>query len=419
VPNSSAGSEPARENPKGIKLRYVARQPIFDRDEKVFGYELLFRDDMENVFHGGDPDVASRSTLDSSLLVGLDVLCDGRRAFLNCTRDTLIGGLITLLPSHSTVVEILETVPVDDEVVTACQRLKEAGYLIALDDFVSDDPREPLAEIADILKVDFKLTTLEQRAALVKKHGPWRCRMLAEKVESHTDFAAAREQGFVYFQGYFLRRPEMMTTHDVPANAVNYVRMLQAVSGNDLDLPGLEKLIKTETSICYRLLRYMNSARFGFQSEIHSVRHALAILGDREVRRWVRLIATVGAGQDKTSDLVLCALVRARFGELLSPLAPHGESDLFLLGLLSMLDVMLEMPMSEILEKIPLDSETKAVLRGEPGLLRPLYQLVLAHESGEWEAACAICDSLHLDSDIVAASYWQAQQWARDVSSGA
>jgi len=419
VPNSSAGSEPARENPKGIKLRYVARQPIFDRDEKVFGYELLFRDDMENVFHGGDPDVASRSTLDSSLLVGLDVLCDGRRAFLNCTRDTLIGGLITLLPSHSTVVEILETVPVDDEVVTACQRLKEAGYLIALDDFVSDDPREPLAEIADILKVDFKLTTLEQRAALVKKHGPWRCRMLAEKVESHTDFAAAREQGFVYFQGYFLRRPEMMTTHDVPANAVNYVRMLQAVSGTDLDLPGLEKLIKTETSICYRLLRYMNSARFGFQSEIHSVRHALAILGDREVRRWVRLIATVGAGQDKTSDLVLCALVRARFGELLSPLAPHGESDLFLLGLLSMLDVMLEMPMSEILEKIPLDSETKAVLRGEPGLLRPLYQLVLAHESGEWEAACAICDSLHLDSDIVAASYWQAQQWARDVSSGA
>ncbi|MGO9168927.1 MAG: hypothetical protein ACLP56_18825, partial [Candidatus Sulfotelmatobacter sp.] len=112
MPNSSA-SAPAREGPKGIKLRYVARQPIFDRDEKVFGYELLFRDDMENVFHDVDPDIASRSTLDSSLLVGLDVLCDGRRAFLNCTRETLIGGLVTLLPSHSTVVEILETVPVD------------------------------------------------------------------------------------------------------------------------------------------------------------------------------------------------------------------------------------------------------------------------------------------------------------------
>lgn len=384
----------------------------------MFGYELLFRDDMENLFHGGDLDAASRSTLDSSLLVGLDVLCDGRRAFLNCTRDTLISGLVALLPSHSTVVEILETVPVDDEVVNACQRLKEAGYLIALDDYVSDDPREPLAEMADILKVDLRLTTLEQRAALVKKHGPWRCRMLAEKVENHSEFIAALDQGFVYFQGYYLRRPELMATHDVPANRIHYLRMLQAVSPPELDLPGLEKLIKTETSICYRLLRYMNSARFGFRNEIHSVRHALSILGDREVRRWVRLIATVGAGQDKTSDLVLCALVRARFGELLSPLTRHGESDLFLLGLLSMLDVMLEMPMSEILEKIPLDAETKAVLRGEPSLLRPVYQLVLAHESGEWDAARPICDALRLEADNVASLYWQAQQWAREVSGG-
>jgi EAL and modified HD-GYP domain-containing signal transduction protein len=419
VPTVSAAPARPNDDPKAVKLRYVARQPIFDRDQKVFGYELLFRDDMENAFHSRDADAASRSTLDSSLLVGLDVLCDGRRAFLNCTRETLIGGMVTLLPSHSTVVEVLESVPVDPEVVNACQRLKESGYLIALDDYISNDPREPLAEIADILKVDVKLTTLEQRAALIKKHGPWRCRMLAEKVENRAEFEAARDQGFVYFQGYFLRRPEMMTTHDVPANAVNYIRMLQAVSGPSLDVPELEKLIKTEASICYRLLRYMNSARFGFKSEIHSVRHALAILGDREVRRWVRLIATVGAGQNKTSDLVLCALVRARFGELLTPLTRPGDSDLFLLGLLSMLDVMLETPMSEILEKIPLDAETKAVLRGEPSLLRPIYQLMLAHESGEWAAARAICAGLHIDPDAVASSYWQAEQWAREVSSGA
>ena len=419
VPNSSPGTAPARDERRSVKLRYVARQPIFDRDQKVFGYELLFRDDMENVFHAGDADLASRSTLDSSLLVGLDVLCDGRRAFLNCTRDTLIRGLITLLPSHSTVVEILETVPPDAEVVKACQQLKEAGYLIALDDYVANDPREPLAEIADILKVDLKLTTPEQRAALVKQYGPWRCRMLAEKVENHQDFVAARDQGFVYFQGYFLRRPEMVATHDVPANRINYVRMLQAVSKAGTGCAGLEKLIKTEAAICYRLLRYMNSARFGFRSEIHSVRHALAILGDQEVRRWVRLIAIVGAGQEKTSDLVLSALVRARFGELLAPQISHGESDLFLLGLLSMLDVMLAMPMSEILEKIPLDSETKSVLLGKPSVLRPIYQLMLAHESGEWQAVEALATDLHLEPDACAAFYWQAQQWAREVSSGA
>jgi c-di-GMP-related signal transduction protein len=399
-------------------FRFVARQPIFDREEKVFGYELLFRNGLENSFTASDSDAASRATLDSSLLMGLDVLCDGKRAFLNCTKDTLIKGLVTLMPSQSTVVEILEQVPPDPDVMAACQRLKEAGYLIALDDYVVNDPREPLADMADILKVDLKLTTSEGRAALIKRYGPWRCRMLAEKVETQKEFAAVREQGFVYFQGYFFRKPELLTARDVPANRISYLRMLQAVSLPELDLPAIEKLIKGETSICYRLLRYLNSPMFGFKSEIHSVRHALSIMGEREVRRWVRLVAAVGAGQDKTSDLVLSALVRARFGELLTPQVPHGESDLFLLGLLSLIDAMLEMPMTEVLEKLPLDRETKAVLTGQTSLLRPVYQLMLAHESGEWEAATQVAESLHLDTEEVAGLYWQAQQWAKEISTG-
>jgi EAL and modified HD-GYP domain-containing signal transduction protein len=396
-------------------LRYVARQPIFDREEKVFGYELLFRDGLENAFTG-DNDEASRATLDRSLLMGLDVLCDGRRAFVNCTRDTLIKGLVTLLPSTITVVEILESVPSDPDVIAACQSLKDAGYLIALDDYVADDPREALAEIADIIKVEMQLTTEEQRLALIKRFGPTRCRLLAEKIETHAEFVRARDQGFVYFQGYFFRRPEMMNTHDMPANRMNYLRMLQEVSRPDLDSGALEKLIKAEASVCYRLLRYLNSAIFGFKSEIHSVRHALSMLGERDVRRWVRLVAAVGAGQETTSDLVLSALVRARFGELLSARVPHGDSDLFLLGLLSLIDAMLEMPMEEVLEKLPLDHETKAVLLGQPSLLRPVYQLMLARESGEWAASAELSRSLHLDADDVAGFYWQAQQWAREVS---
>jgi EAL and modified HD-GYP domain-containing signal transduction protein len=396
-------------------LRYVARQPIFDREEKVFGYELLFRDGLENAFTG-DNDEASRATLDRSLLMGLDVLCDGRRAFVNCTRDTLIKGLVTLLPSTITVVEILESVPSDPDVLAACQSLKDAGYLIALDDYVADDPREALAEIADIIKVEMQLTTEEQRLALIKRFGPTRCRLLAEKIETHAEFVRARDQGFVYFQGYFFRRPEMMNTHDMPANRMNYLRMLQEVSRPDLDSGALEKLIKAEASVCYRLLRYLNSAIFGFKSEIHSVRHALSMLGERDVRRWVRLVAAVGAGQETTSDLVLSALVRARFGELLSPRVRHGDSDLFLLGLLSLIDAMLEMPMEEVLEKLPLDHETKAVLLGQPSLLRPVYQLMLARESGEWVASADLSRSLHLDNDDVAGFYWQAQQWAREVS---
>ncbi len=396
-------------------LLYVARQPIFDRDEKVFGYELLFRNGLENSF-SGDTDEASRATLDRSLLMGLDILCDGRRAFVNCTKDTLIKGLVTLLPSTTTVVEILESVAPEPVVVEACLSLKEAGYMIALDDFIANDPREPLTQLADIIKVDMQLTTEEQRGDLVKRYGPWRSRMLAEKVETQRDFFTAREQGFVYFQGYFFRRPEMLNTRNMPANRLHYLRMLQEVSRPELDVKGLEKLIKAEASVCYRLLRYLNSSIFGFKSQIHSLRHALSMLGEREVRRWVRLVAAVGAGQDSTSDLVLSALVRGRFGELLAPQVKHGDSDLFLLGLLSLIDAMLEMRMAEILEKIPLDQETKAVLLGQPSPLRPVYRLMLAHESGEWEAVAQLCETLHLDPEPVAGYWWQAQQWAREVS---
>jgi len=382
----------------------------------VFGYELLFRDGLENCF-SGDLDQAARSTVDRSLLMGLDVLCDGRRAFVNCTRDTLIKGLITLLPSTSTVVEIMETVPADPDVIGACRVLKEQGYMLALDDFVANDARRALLPLADIVKVEMQLTTEQQRAELMREFGQ-SCRMLAEKIETQAEFVRACDQGFVYFQGYFFRRPEMLSTREMPANRINYLRMLQEVSRPELDLTALEKLIKSEASVCYRLLRYLNSAVFGFRKEIHSVKHALSLLGERDLRRWIRLVAAVGAGQDKTSDLVLSALVRGRFGELLAPHVKHGESDLFLMGLLSLIDAMLELPMESVLERIPLDHETKAVLLGRPSELRPVFRLMLAHESGEWTAAESLSKEMNLNAQDVAGYYWQAQEWARALSSG-
>lgn len=398
--------------------RFVARQPILTKDETVFGYELLFRNGVENYFCPADPEAASRSTLDSSLLMGLDVLCDGRRAFINCTREMLLKDYIALLPSSQAVVEILESVEPDDLVMAACQRLKEAGYMIALDDFAVDDPREPLTEVADIIKVDVRATTAEERAAMVKRYGPWRRRMLAEKVETREEFLAAKKAGFVYFQGYFFRKPEIMKAHEIAGNQLNYVRMLQVVSKPDLDPREIENAIKGEASLCYRLLRYMNSAIFGFANEIHSVRHALSMLGEREVRRWVRLVVTLSAGQNRSSEIVLSALVRARFCELLSPKIQHGDSDLFLLGLLSLMDSILEIPMAEVLEKVPIDQETKAVLLGGGSRLRPLYQLMLAQESGDWQHSAELAKSLKLAEGDVAEIYFQAMQWARQVSSG-
>lgn len=397
---------------------FVARQPILTADEKVFGYELLFRDGIEDFFRSPDADAASRSTLNTSMLLGLDVLCDGRRAFVNCTRDILLKDYVTLLPSGQTVVEILETVPADDLVLAACRRLKEAGYMIALDDFVLNDPREALTDLADIIKVDLRVTAAADAAAMVERYGPWRCRLLAEKVETREEFAASKKAGFLYFQGYFFRRPEILTAHEIPANRLNYLRMLRAVSEPELDVRQIENLVKGEASLCYRLLRYLNSAAFGFAAEIHSVRHALSILGEREVRRWIRLVASLGAGQDRPSDLVLAALVRARFCELLSPKIQGGDSDLFLMGMLSLMDTILEIPMSQVLDNVPIDQECKAALLGASSRLRPFYQLMLAQESGEWTAVKELTTQLQLNEADVSAAHWQAMQWAHQVSAG-
>ncbi|HEV2732468.1 MAG TPA: HDOD domain-containing protein [Terriglobales bacterium] len=416
-PSSSAQAGGETKPPVSPHTRFVARQPILTKEEKVFGYELLFRDGVEDYFRATDPDAASRNTLDSSILLGLDVLCGGQRAFINCTREVLLKDYMTLLPPNQAVAEILESVPGDDLVKAACGRLKEAGFMIALDDFMPNDARESLTEFADIIKVDIRQVPVAEQAAMIKRYGPWRSRLLAEKVETRQEFLEARKAGFVYFQGYFFRRPELMMAQDIPANRINYLRMLQAVSKPELNPKEIENVIKSEASICYRLLRYLNSSVFGFHSEIHSVRHALSILGEREVRRWVRLIATLGAGQGKSSELVLSALVRARFCELLAGKVPHGSSDLFLMGLLSLMDAILEISMPEVLDNVPLDQETKAVLSGAASPLRPLYQLMLARESGEWQDTSHLTRSMRLSESEVAEVYWQAMQWARQVNS--
>jgi c-di-GMP-related signal transduction protein len=400
----------------GAGFSYVARQPILTVDEKVYGYELLFRDGIEDHFRETDADSASRRTLDTSLQMGLKLLCDSRRGFVNCTREILLKDYITLLPSTLAVAEVLESVPADDLVIAALKRLKQAGYLVALDDFGVNDPREPLAEFADIIKVDIQQTTPEHCAAMVTKYGSWLRHMLAEKVETREEFTATKKAGFSYFQGYFFRRPEVMQAKEIPASRVNYLRLLRAVSQPELNQREFESMIKQEVSICYRLLRYLNSAAFGIQSEVHSVRHALALLGEREVRRWVRLVATLAIGENRSSELVTAAMVRARFCELLAPRVPHGESDLFLMGMLSMVDAILEIPMTNVLESIPLDQETKSLLLGAPSKLRPLYDLMLARECGDWTITAECSRKLGLSESEVAEAFWQAMQWARQVT---
>jgi EAL and modified HD-GYP domain-containing signal transduction protein len=412
---------PAKEKPSASNSlalpgqRFVARQPIFDRVRNVFGYEILFRNGIQDFFNA-DPELAARSTLDSSLLYGINTLCDNRRAFVNCTRDVLFKDLITLLPPNQTVAEILETVEPEDRVIAACKRLKSFGYMIALDDFAPNDPRLPLCEFADIIKVDIRATRPEERAGMMRRFGS-KCRMLAEKLETPQEFHQARDMGFVYFQGYFFCRPEIVIGHEVPSSRLHYLRLLEMVSRTEIDMRELEKMLKQEASLSYRLLRYLNSPLFGFSLEIKSIRHAMAVLGEREMRRWVRLVVTVGAAEQTCSELVLMGLARARFCELLSSRL-QSDTDFFLLGLLSIMDAILEVSMDKLLEKLPVDHETKAVLLGQNSSLRPLYQLMLAQESGEWSQSSALAKQLKVPDEEVALTWWQALQWAQEATNG-
>ncbi len=396
--------------------RYAARQPILTMDERVFGYELLFRSGADNHFSCSDPSDATRSVIDMSSLLGLGILCDNTLAFINCTREILLSEFITLLPPENIVLEVLASVPPDDDVMLACSQLKRAGVKIALDDYTVGDPREPLAYFADFIKVDLRQTSLTDAGIIVAGHRAV-CKMVAMKVETRQDFQLAKKAGFQLAQGYFFRRPQMVRTWTGSSNRAIHLALLNAVLKPDLDLGEIEDLVKKDATLCFRLLRYLNSPMFGFRSEICSVRQALMILGENETRRWCRLAVTIEISHDRTSDLMLAALTRARFCELLGPRMADGNVDLFLLGLLSLMDAILEIPISAVVDALSVHQDIKLALNHKECRLTPLYNLMLAVEAGEWDIVSRLCEEMHLSEPLVSGTQWKAMEWAQQVSS--
>lgn len=397
---------------------FVARQPIFNEQERVFGYELLFRSGDDNFFHAADGDQASCQVIDHLLTVGQS-LTYGRNAFINCTRAFLINGYATLLPRTSTVVEVLENVEPDDEVLAACRRLKEAGYVIALDDVVSAENPTPFLDLADIIKVDFLQTATADRAALRRRFPPSSgVRMLAEKVETREHFDEAVKLGYEYFQGFFFCEPQLVQGRRIPFFKPHYLRILQAVIRPELDFKEVENLIHREVSLCYKLMHYVNSAAFGLRTEVRSVRHALALLGESEVRKLVLLITTLSLAADKPPELIITALTRARCCELLASILKQPRqqvSAFFLMGLFSVMDALLGQPMSEVLEQIALPHEVKTALLGGESALHSVYEIVMAYEQANWDILSRKAAGIGLDETPVPDAYFEAVDWARKV----
>jgi c-di-GMP-related signal transduction protein len=397
----------------------VARQPILGVDEQVFGYELSFQQSPQDQAVSENAQRETCAIVDTLNVIGLGVLCDERRAFIDCTHDMLLMEYFALLPS-GVVLEVQKSVPADAAVTAVCEQLKEAGYMMALDDFGPNDPRESLIQYADFIKVDIRKNSPEEVATLVARHGRNPCQLLAQSVDSRQDFGTAKNQGFTQFQGYFFRETRHLRARNIPANQATYLRLLQAISKSDLDLGEIEDLIKHEPSLCYRLLRYLNSPLLETHSPVLSIRHAFNLLGERELARWIRMACTLAMGHGKSSDLTLSSLVRARFCELIAQKIKHCESDLFLMGMLSLMDAMLEVPIGVVIERLPLDRDVKAqLLCGKTGNrtpLSPIYDLMLARESGDWESVTKLGKQLNLSLVHVAASYNDAMRWAHQLN---
>ena len=409
-----------RPAPAKTSTSCLARQPILNKDEKVIGYELFFRENAEDNRFTSDGDRATGSAIDTLNVVGLDAVCDGRLAFINCSYDMLLKEYFYLLSPEKVVVEIQEEVFCDDAVVSACQRFKHKGYKIALDNFVTGDAREPILPCADFIKVNIQKDSA-QNAVLAAKYAQPQCQMLAQKVETRVQSIAAIRDGYTLFQGYFFRRPERMKARHISANQASYLRLLQAISAPEVDLTSVEGLIKHDASLCYRLLRYLNSPLLGISSPVHSVRHAMDLLGERELIRWIRMATTLVMGQEKCSDLVLSSLVRARFCELIAPKIAPDKADLFLLGMLSLMDAILEVPMGFVLEGLAVDENIKAELMGvkagKTSQVALIHQLMLAQEAGEWEQVTVQAKKLNLSLAFVNKSYNDSISWAHKMTS--
>jgi EAL and modified HD-GYP domain-containing signal transduction protein len=370
-------------------LRFLGRQAILDSAMHLYGYELLFRSGTENVFCGDSED-ATNHIIDSCL--SMIACASPKNLFINCTREALVNRSVTLLPSRSVVLEILETVTPDAELVKACKKLKQSGFRLALDDFSPDETKRELVEMVDFIKVDYRISTPEMRRDIYGMCRKKKTVFVAEKVETQSEVDAARSEGNSLFQGYFHSRPEIIAEKQITASKLVYVQMLAALAKPSPDIMEVERILQLEPSLCYRLLRLANSALYGFRYRLSTIRSALIAVGDDAFRRLVTVVLA-GKIKDSAPDMdVRQALERAHFCESLAPALKEDPAELYMLGMLSMMDRMLNIPMTQLLGLVSLSAPMEEALLGSPHGLGRALELCRYHERGGDSV-----DALHRD----------------------
>lgn len=417
--NVGRDAQPVSEPPASDRgSAFVARQPILDKNQRVFAYEMLFRSSGSRTTSVVlDGDAATSEVLASSMFtIGIKEILGDKRGFFNFTREHLFTDYSGILDPRQIVIEVLETVIPDEDVIAACRRLKAGGFLLALDDFCPADLNNPLVSLADFIKVDFRLTEPAQQKALAAHFVPRGITMLAEKVETVREFEAGRRWGYSLFQGYYFARPEIIRGKRVPESKRLYHQLLCALNEPELDINKIEAAIKYDLSLTYKLLLFMNSAQFGFLSRVESVRQAIVLLGEKRLRTWVSLALVASMGADKPQELIVTGAFRAHFCERLGKEARINctSGSLFLLGLFSVMDAVMGMPMKEVLAGVHLDEEVLATLLGAAApdsRMSKLYTLVLAYETAAWQQVSSLSSELGIHDEEIPDMYKESMQW--------
>jgi EAL and modified HD-GYP domain-containing signal transduction protein len=398
---------------------FVARQPIFDTRKRVVAYELLFRNGPENWFPPNtDGDMASARVIsDAMITFDWKKLTSGKKAYVNVTRKILCDGLYAVLPPKQTVIELLESVHADTQTLAAVRSARAAGYQVALDDFVARPELAAFVPLANILKIDLLATSLHERQRIARSNRGKNTQLLAEKVETIEDFRHAERAGYTLFQGYFFERPELISRSDISPFKLTYVHFLKELQAEVLDFSRIEEVIKHDVSLSVKLLKFLNSAAFGWRSRVTSLHQALVLLGERQFRKWASLVAVVGMTHDRPSELAVVSLARARFAERLSNLAGlrGRELDAFLVGLLSAIDAMIGRPMAELLAEISVSADIDEALLRADSPLGQIRALVVAYEHGRWDDVATFSRSLGVSESLLPDLSTQSVAWANDI----
>jgi c-di-GMP-related signal transduction protein len=395
---------------------HVARQPIFDRRKKISGYELLFRDQSAKYDPSVDGDVATSTVLSNSYFsIGMDSLVGDKKSFINFTESLLVQKYPLLLPNDTTVIEILENVNPTAELVAACDEMARKGYSFALDDFTYAPDLQPLIDLAEIIKFDFRLSSMDEiQSYLEQIQHRDDIVLLAEKVETYDEFRQAVDMGFNLFQGFFFCKPEIVTGKEIPGSQLALLQILAEVNQPEFDIEKLENLITPDVSLSYKLLRYINSAFFAKAQRISSIQQALVYMGAAEIRRFVSLVAMSNLAKGKPGELLRTACIRGKFCELIGGMVKDQvkPAELFTLGMFSLIDAILDQSMDKVMKELPLGTDINSALVQRKGKLSGYLFLTETYEKAQWDQMQKICRVMKVPEEKLPDLYREACEWS-------